>query len=136
MDTIYFNPLNHVVYAGRKKVRNLLSFIVLLLLISSCKDHGTPLFVLNEDSGIEFKNQLSPTADLNILSYLYYYNGAGVAAADFNNDGLVDIYFTGNQVADQLYLNLGDLKFKDITIEAGIENERGLDHRCKRSRYQ
>ncbi|MDC3318810.1 VCBS repeat-containing protein [Flavobacteriaceae bacterium] len=71
---------------------------------------------------IKFQNNLTSTADLNILNYLYYYNGAGVAAADFNNDGLADLYFTGNQTEDKLFLNLGELKFKDITSEAHINN--------------
>ncbi|MDA9992877.1 VCBS repeat-containing protein, partial [Flavobacteriaceae bacterium] len=71
---------------------------------------------------IKFQNNLTSTADLNILNYLYYYNGAGVSAADFNNDGLADLYFTGNQTEDKLFLNLGELKFKDITSEAHINN--------------
>ncbi len=69
------------------------------------------LFQLIDDSGIEFNNTLSPTAELNILTYLYYYDGGGVATGDLNNDGLVDLYFTGNQVADHVYLNQGNLKF-------------------------
>ena len=58
--------------------------------------------------------------DLNIIEYLYYYNGGGVAVGDINNDGLEDVYFTANQSPDRLYLNLGGLKFKDITKTAGI----------------
>lgn len=76
-------------------------------------------------TGIHFQNQLTPTDQLNILTYLYYYNGGGVGAGDFNNDGLIDLYFTGNQVADRLYLNRGKFKFKDITITSGIHNEDG-----------
>lgn len=66
-------------------------------------------------SGIEFKNQLSEDDTINALSYLYLYNGGGVAVGDINNDGLDDIYFTGNQVEDKLYLNKGNLQFKDVT---------------------
>ncbi|MEZ4972242.1 MAG: VCBS repeat-containing protein [Cyclobacteriaceae bacterium] len=77
------------------------------------------------ESGVEFVNELKPTEDLNILTYLYYYNGAGVAVGDYNQDGLNDLYFTGNQGPDQLYLNRGNLKFEDITSKAGIENSGG-----------
>ena len=59
------------------------------------------------------------------MTYLNYYNGAGVASGDFNNDGLIDLYFTGNQVADKLYLNQSKLKFTDITSSAGIDNDKG-----------
>ena len=72
------------------------------------------------ETGIDFQNLLSYRTELNIIEYLYYYNGGGVAVGDLNNDGLEDIYFTGNQVPDQLYLNLGSLKFKNISIESGI----------------
>ena len=78
--------------------------------IPSESNHSEKLFTLTEDSGIEFSNDLSPTAELNILTYLYYYDGGGVASGDLNNDGLIDLYFTGNQVADHLYLNQGDRK--------------------------
>ncbi len=71
-------------------------------------------------TGIDFTNQLAPTPALNILEYLYYYNGGGVAVGDLNNDGLEDVFLTANQSADKLFLNQGDLKFKDITTESGI----------------
>jgi hypothetical protein len=74
-----------------------------------------------DSSGIDFSNDLVHNNDLNIIEYLYYYNGGGVAIGDINNDGLDDIYLTANQASDRLYLNLGDLKFKDITKEAGIK---------------
>ena len=73
-----------------------------------------------EESGIAFENKLVYKNNLNILEYLYYYNGGGVAIGDINNDGLEDIFFTANQGADKLYLNQGDLKFKDVTVEANI----------------
>lgn len=74
------------------------------------------------ESGVDFVNELKPTEDLNILTYLYYYNGAGVAVADYNQDGLSDLYFTSNQGADKLYLNRGNLRFEDVTATARIEN--------------
>ncbi len=73
-----------------------------------------------EKSGLDFSNTLHPKDNLNIIEYLYYYNGGGVAVGDINNDGLDDVYFTANQSPDRLYLNLGGLKFKDITESAGI----------------
>ncbi len=112
-------------YLGRKINYTAIIGVLLLASFTSCKKNKPNLFVLKNDSGIEFNNQLSPNADLNILTYLYYYNGGGVASGDFNNDGLIDLYFTGNQVADRLYLNLGNLKFKDITSVSGIDNKTG-----------
>jgi len=100
-------------------------FIVcsLFFLLLSC-NNSDALFVTlpSNRTQIKFQNNLTSTTDLNILNYLYYYNGAGVAAADFNNDGLVDLYFTGNQTADKLYLNSGQLRFKDVTDKAQINN--------------
>lgn len=72
-------------------------------------------------TGITFTNFLTETADVNILDYLYFYNGGGVAIGDINNDGLPDIFFSGNQVKNKLYLNKGDLVFEDISQTAGIE---------------
>ena len=71
-------------------------------------------------TGIDFTNQLNPTPALNILEYLYYYNGGGVAVGDLNNDGLEEVFMTANQSADQLYLNQGELKFENITEKSGI----------------
>ena len=71
-------------------------------------------------TGISFENNLVYKDNVNILEYLYYYNGGGVAVGDINNDGLEDLFFTANQGSDKLYLNQGDLKFKDITAEANI----------------
>lgn len=72
------------------------------------------------NSGIDFSNNLAYTEELNPYIYRNFYNGAGVAIGDINNDGLLDIYFAGNQVDNKLYLNLGGLKFKDITLSAGV----------------
>ncbi len=74
-------------------------------------------------SGIDFSNDLNPDGNLNIIEYLYYYNGGGVALGDINNDGLDDVFFTANQKPDKLYLNLGDLKFKDISLSSGISQD-------------
>ncbi|MEE3226415.1 MAG: VCBS repeat-containing protein, partial [Bacteroidota bacterium] len=97
------------------------SLLILGLSIVSCKDE--PELFLNpgpEKTGVTFKNTLEATDDMNILDYLYFYNGGGLAIGDINNDGLPDIYFSGNQVKNQLYLNKGNLKFEDITEKAGV----------------
>lgn len=76
-----------------------------------------------EATGITFRNSVTETNDFNRLNYEYLYNGGGVAVGDINNDGLPDIYLSGNQVDDKLYMNQGGLKFKDITKAAGIKQD-------------
>jgi len=100
------------------------SLILLVLLMFSCKPDGKKreqLFTLLPSSSthVNFKNELTETEQSNIIQYLYFNNGAGVAAGDINNDGLIDLYFTSNQNSDKLYLNKGNFKFEDITEISG-----------------
>ena len=71
-------------------------------------------------TGVTFTNQLIESEQENVLTFEYFYNGAGVAAGDLNNDGKVDLYYTGNQVANKLYINKGGFTFDDITTRAGV----------------
>ncbi|TBN05455.1 hypothetical protein EYD45_04040 [Hyunsoonleella flava] len=80
--------------------------------------------VLPEDTGIAFKNMLVENDTLNYFTYPYIYMGGGIAAGDVNNDGLTDLFFSGNMVDNKLYINQGDLKFKDITEESGLSGDR------------
>ncbi|TDQ33254.1 VCBS repeat-containing protein [Zeaxanthinibacter enoshimensis] len=101
--------------------------ILMGLLLGSCEEKKQKLFTRVEPSisGIDFQNRLEDTPELNILTYLYYYNGGGVAISDFNNDGLKDIYFTANQGSDALYINKGNFKFREVSAAAGLENSTG-----------
>ncbi|WP_318343576.1 VCBS repeat-containing protein [Flagellimonas baculiformis] len=96
--------------------------LVFAVLFVSCQKEGS-LFKNPDprETGITFTNTLTPTDELSILDYLYFYNGGGVSIGDINNDGLPDIFFTGNQVKNKLYLNKGNLEFEDISATAGIE---------------
>ncbi|MFZ1514352.1 MAG: VCBS repeat-containing protein [Saprospiraceae bacterium] len=76
-------------------------------------------------TGILFNNSIQETINENIYYSAYMFNGGGVAIADFNNDGKQDLYFTGNQVADKLYLNKGDFRFEDISESSGISKFKG-----------
>lgn len=98
-------------------------YIIIFSLIFSCNTDKNPklfLEVEKEHSKIDFINSLHPSDDLNILDYLYYYNGAGVAVGDINNDDLVDVFFTANQGKNKLYLNKGNFIFEEITEKAGV----------------
>ncbi|WP_232834813.1 VCBS repeat-containing protein [Pleomorphovibrio marinus] len=72
---------------------------------------------------MSFKNIVKESEDFNVLTYSYFYQGGGVAVGDINNDGLPDLYFTGNMVASKLFLNKGNFEFEDITKQAGVAAE-------------
>ena len=74
-------------------------------------------------SGIHFNNKIAESDSFNVLDISNIYNGGGVAVADFNNDGLQDIYFTGNMVSNKLYMNKGNFQFEDITTSAGVDGD-------------
>jgi len=106
----------------------LLLFVVVLLFSSCGKDSSQELSgslfskMSAEQTGIDFRNDLMEDiySSWNVLSYEYFYNGGGVALGDINDDGLLDVFFTGNTSHNKLYLNKGNFKFEDITNSAGI----------------
>ena len=94
------------------------------LFILSCKDTSSRFELMKPSTtGVAFNNELSYTEAFNPYTYRNFYNGAGVALGDVNNDGLIDIYFTGNLVNNALYLNRGDFKFEEIAESAGVACE-------------
>ncbi len=103
-------------------MNKLLFSLLTIFLLSSCGQKEETLFSnpSSKETGITFNNVLTPTADVNILDYLYFYNGGGVAVGDINGDDLPDIFFTGNQVKNKLFLNKGNLQFEDITKTSGV----------------
>ena len=103
-------------------IRSFVLLILLVLIISCNPAGGDKLLTLlsPSDTGVKFVNQLKETEEMNMIEYLYFNNGGGVAAGDINNDGLIDLYFTSNQGANKLYLNKGNLKFEDITGASGV----------------
>jgi enediyne biosynthesis protein E4 len=117
------------------KFRNItviVGYTICIAVLFSCgeKNQQAPLFesLPASHTNISFTNTLEKRRLLNILYYLYYYNGGGVAVGDINNDGLQDIYFTANSKGNnKLYLNKGNFQFEDITDKAGVA---GLSDWC------
>jgi enediyne biosynthesis protein E4 len=105
---------------------NKLFFVGILILIFSCnhkKENAKPILfeaLESTQTGLNFSNKLTPRSDFNMFKYMYFYNGAGVGAGDFNNDGLTDLFFSSNQHQNKLFLNKGSLKFEDATTQARI----------------
>ena len=105
------------------KLKNSSAVGILILFLFGCKQKEAFVFkkIPETHTNITFVNQITETEDLSILDYLYFYNGAGVAIGDINGDSLPDIFFSGNQVKNKLYLNKGNLKFEDISEKANIQ---------------
>jgi enediyne biosynthesis protein E4 len=103
--------------------------IFLLLLFLSCKRKDNPSVLFqalgHTRTGLDFTNKLTSTPTFNVFQYMYFYNGAGIGAGDFNNDGKIDLFFSSNQGDNKIYINQGNLKFKDVTAEAKIPQDGG-----------
>jgi enediyne biosynthesis protein E4 len=108
-------------------MKKILFYLIFIASFSNCSDNKDKLFTQLSESktGINFRNLLKESDDLNVLNYQYFYNGSGVAVGDINNDGLIDVVFTGNMVKNRLFLNKGDFKFEDITTKSTIADKQG-----------
>ena len=99
---------------------------LLICLLAACTEVSVPAvqgrFVLHDSdrTGVGFRNTITETDSLNYFNFPYMYLGAGVAAADFDRDGLTDLLFTGNMVPNKLYRNLGDFRFEDVSAASGL----------------
>ena len=101
-------------------------YLIFLALLSSCSEENSDILftkIESADTGIAFRNELTETHKYNYFTYPYMYLGGGVSIGDINNDGLEDIFFTGNMVPNKLYLNKGNFQFEDISESAGITGD-------------
>src|SRR6266498_1177245 len=103
-----------------------LLFVALVLLDGCSHEQNRPLLKLLSpaQTGVTFANTITTNDSVNAQTDVYVYNGGGVAVGDIDNDGLPDIFFTGNMVSSRLYLNKGDMRFADITEQAGVRTHR------------
>ena len=99
-------------------------YFAFILFFASCTNSASVFQRISSDkSGIHFNNIITQTDSVNVLDFENIYNGGGVGIGDFNKDGLQDVYFSGNQVSNKLYLNKGDFKFEDVTKNAKVEGK-------------
>lgn len=102
--------------------RPLLILVSSIFVLTSCSSEDTLFQRLSpKQTKVTFSNRITEREDFNILTFEYIYNGGGIALADFNKDGLQDLFFAGNMVGNQMYLNQGEWQFRDVTDAAGVE---------------
>ncbi len=118
------------------KIELKLASLFMIIFLASCQEKSTnnptsaieqPSFQLlkSEQTGLDFINEVEQTLDFNVFSYMYFYNGGGVSTADFNNDGKVDVYLTSNMDANKMFLNEGNMTFKEVTETAKVGGQKG-----------
>ncbi len=113
-----------MIFKSLIKTKLIVAIITAFIFLSSCNEKTPTTLFTNinaTESGLDFNNQLTENDSINILDNEFVYNGAGVALGDINGDGLDDIFLAGNQVDNELYLNLGNLKFENISKQANIQ---------------
>ena len=117
----------HYIFSRYGRAIKIFLFVLVSFSLSNCKKHGNKnaMFeVLGDDkTGLHFINSLKATKEFNMFDYMYFYNGAGIGAGDFNNDGLIDLFFASNRGENKLYLNKGKLEFADVSTEAQIPQD-------------
>jgi len=103
-----------------------------VLFLSACRpptegsvEHPAFTVLAPAATGLDFSNTLHPTRSFSVFDYMYYYNGGGLGAADFNNDGRIDLFFAANQGDNKLYLNKGGFTFRDATLAAKVPQDSG-----------
>src|SRR5260221_6066431 len=125
------NPLKFIIFRERRSdqtvrtVRACIKAVFSIFIglgIVSCQKKLSPVFerLPYHQTGIHFNNLVDEDEKNNVNTYMNIYTGGGVAAGDVNNDGLTDLFFSGNMVSSRLYLNKGNLRFEDITESSGI----------------
>jgi enediyne biosynthesis protein E4 len=107
-------------------MRQILYIFFIAIPFIACKNEKTLFSLLDSNqTGIDFNNQITENDTLNIIRSEFIYNGGGVAIGDLNGDGQQDLFFTGNQVQNKLYLNKGNLSFEDVTTKANLQKQNG-----------
>src|SRR6266581_1689024 len=118
----------HTRAAKTRRMTTPLALAIPLLWLAGCttEKRDRPLFRLlsPEQTGVTFANTITTNDSLNVQTDVYVYNGAGLAIGDIDNDGLPDIFFSGNMVSSRLYVNKGQMRFDDITARAGVGTTR------------
>jgi hypothetical protein len=119
-----------------KKITSIFALLLLLTFYNCANDSSkngqkrtneSAQFTLlkSTETGLNFENVLTQDSKFNVFTYMYYFNGGGIATGDFNQDGLVDLYFTSNMSSNGLYLNKGDFNFEDVAEAAGVIGQNG-----------